>query len=768
MNVVGDTAAAVDFLCRWHGKVSRSVITIDPISGVTVRRDFEPGIASEERMRAFIEAAQGVLNIYTLVNPAKGGTSPTKDQVIAARSLHVDADLKDLGGDPDAALARLRAMEPRPSIIFYSGGGYWPLWPLAKPYNGSADWREKVERANEVLHRAVGADPTCRNVNRLMRLPGTINVLNAAKRKAGREPALAYVVEADWERVFAFEEFAELTAEASREEPPRPRDDSRSGLAFYAALEFAKRRSGDYEEVRDELLTALRTDPKIAEWISEKGLAKGERELRRIWAKAAAKTAKGGWLISLRAPYDTAELMLQVKFATKDGLTTLHRHRGGYYRYDGSAYPEVDDAEIRAFAYAFLNQCRVRVLDKETKAFVEIPVKPDTKLVNDLLDALRSAAILPAEFAAPAWLAEAADLEPRDIISCANGLLHLPTRDLMPHTAAFFTHNALDYPFVADARAPAAWLAFLAQLWPDDEPSIETLQEIFGYMLVADTTQQKMFMLVGARRSGKGTIGRVLARMVGGPPNIAAPTLAGLGTNFGLQPLIGKRVGIISDARLGGRSDIAVITERLLSISGEDNITIDRKHRDAWTGSLGVRFLLLTNQLPRLDDASGALASRFVILLTRQSFLGREDPGLTDKLLVELPGILNWSIEGWERLRTRGHFLQPESGVQAIAQMEALGSPIKAFADDCLTLGPKLEVSSPNLYWKWKQWCEQNGRERAGTTQIFGRNLHAAFPQLKMEQRHTPIPTNPENKVRWYLGIGLKEAVPIIVFPDPY
>lgn len=37
-----------------------------------------------------------------------------------------------------------------------------------------------------------------------------------------------------------------------------------------------------------------------------------------------------------------------------------------------------------------------------------------------------------------------------------------------------------------------------------------SLQEMFGYLLSGDTSAQKMFMLVGPKRGGKGTIGRVL------------------------------------------------------------------------------------------------------------------------------------------------------------------------------------------------------------------------------------------------------------------
>ena len=61
--------------------------------------------------------------------------------------------------------------------------------------------------------------------------------------------------------------------------------------------------------------------------------------------------------------------------------------------------------------------------------------------------------------------------------------------------------------------------------------------------------------------------------------------MSSLSKNFGLSPLIGKPLAVISDARLGG-GDQRDALERLLSISGEDTITIDRKHRDLWTGTL--------------------------------------------------------------------------------------------------------------------------------------------------------------------------------------
>ena len=83
-----------------------------------------------------------------------------------------------------------------------------------------------------------------------------------------------------------------------------------------------------------------------------------------------------------------------------------------------------------------------------------------------------------------------------------------------------------------------------------------------------------------------------------------------------------------------------MLVERLLSISGEDSLTIDRKYEDYWFGKLDSRFMILSNELPAFGDASGAIATRFVVLALTRSWLGRENHHLTDGLLDELPGIL--------------------------------------------------------------------------------------------------------------------------------
>jgi putative DNA primase/helicase len=359
---------------------------------------------------------------------------------------------------------------------------------------------------------------------------------------------------------------------------------------------------------------------------------------------------------------------------------------------------------MRSALYAFLSEALTITRDGPAT------FKPISAKVNSILDALKMGVLQSRDKNAPFFVHPHGGRSAEGLTACNNGLLDITTRKLEAHSPYLFNVNCL--PFNYDPAAPSArlWSGFLRQLWPDDAEARQTLQEIFGLMLTAETRHQKIFMIVSPRRSGKGTIGRVLTAMLG-EDNVTDPTLSSLNGEFGLQPLIDKRAAIISDARLGRNT--TTVAERLLSISGEDALTINRKYRDHWTGRLGVRFLFLTNELPRIADTSGALASRFLVLTLKESFLGREDLTLTDKLLAELPGILNWSLRGLDRLREHGRFRIPQSSLDSVRQLEDLASPVGAFIREWCERGQDKSCNVKTLFDAYGVWCQSEGH-RAG------------------------------------------------------
>ncbi|WP_404959079.1 DUF5906 domain-containing protein [Streptomyces sp. 147326] len=295
----------------------------------------------------------------------------------------------------------------------------------------------------------------------------------------------------------------------------------------------------------------------------------------------------------------------------EQGRLLCRRWRGSWMHWTGTCWRECEDLLMRKRLYEQLEHATyVAGLDKDGLPEIRDWAPTRTKLGN-LLDALFAVTLLPTEVDAPSWIDRknaAADRSP--IVACQNGLLRIRDRALLPHTPGFF--NIVSVPFEYDRQAVAPnWDSFLRELWPDDPASIAALQEWFGYVLSGRTDQQKILLLKGPTRSGKGTIARVMKEMVG-EENIAGPPLSALGTNFGLASLIGKPLAVIADARLSG-NDSGVV-ERLLTISGEDTIDIDRKFRDIWTGKLPTRLMVLTNELPSFGDSSGVIARRFIVL----------------------------------------------------------------------------------------------------------------------------------------------------------
>lgn len=420
------------------------------------------------------------------------------------------------------------------------------------------------------------------------------------------------------------------------------------------------------------------------------------------------------------------------------------RHwRGGWWTWAGACWAEWEDAEVRAWLYHELERATFTIKDGDPK-----PWHPTRPKIANLMEALAALTHLPDTTDPPAWLrSNGKTPPPAEVISTASGLLHITTRDTRRHSPAFFNLVAVPFGYDADAPPPERWLKFLRELWPDDQESITALQQWFGYVLSGRTDLHKVLLMVGPVRSGKGTIARVLAALLG-PANVAGPTLAGLAGQFGQSALIGKPLAIISDARLSGM-DRRTVVERLLTVSGADRTTVDRKYRATWTGTLPTRLMIMSNELPAFGDASGAIASRMVTLVLTESWLRREDTTLDATLAGELPGILNWALDGLRDLAREGRLTEPESAADAIAALADLVSPVSAFVrEECERGG---EIEAARLYGHYQWWCGVNGL-RPTWSQGFGKELRAVVPRLRMAQ-----PRIEGRQVRTYVGLALNE-----------
>jgi putative DNA primase/helicase len=442
----------------------------------------------------------------------------------------------------------------------------------------------------------------------------------------------------------------------------------------------------------------------------------------------------GRLILPAGAPVPAAEEFARHCRTTADGFALLRHYRGAFYVWTGTHWAEHREEVLERELYQFLNGC---LAQKENGKIV--PYKPTKHKVGEVVHALRRGTLIPSEWEVPFWLG-GDDYKPTggELVACRNGILDLATRELTPHTPRFFTTNCIPLDFDPKAPKPKRWMQFLEEIWPEDPKkgydaeAEETLGETFGYLLTTDTRQQKLFLIKGPKRGGKGTIVFVLEQLIG-RDNVTYQTLNSMTGEFGRWPLIDKKLAVIADARLGSRNTSAV-TETLLSISGGDPQTINRKFEQFWTGRLGVRFLITTNVLPELRDASRTIASRFVLLVLTESFYDKEDTELKDKLVPELPGILNWALDGLDRLRKRGHFRQPKSSQETLRLLEDLAAPVGAFVREWCEVGKDkdgkdLSWSTKQLYRAYRAWADEAGH-KAVANNTFGKELRDVVPRL--------------------------------------
>jgi putative DNA primase/helicase len=233
-------------------------------------------------------------------------------------------------------------------------------------------------------------------------------------------------------------------------------------------------------------------------------------EYREVWADADRELFPPP-----EAPLDVAHrLYAQYRLGGK-GLKTLLAWRSGFMRWETTHWAEIDSARLRSEIYTPLGQVVYR---HKTKTDVEIrPWNPDKRKVANVTEAMQAIGHLSADVDPPSWidLHSAAESAPAQTISCKNGLLDLSTRELHKHTPAFFNVVTVPFDYQTDAADPVVWLEFLESLWPHDPDSIKLLQEYVGYVLSGRTDMQKMLLLIGPTRSGKGTIARMLTELVG-------------------------------------------------------------------------------------------------------------------------------------------------------------------------------------------------------------------------------------------------------------
>lgn len=332
-----------------------------------------------------------------------------------------------------------------------------------------------------------------------------------------------------------------------------------------------------------------------------------------------------------------------------------------------------------------------------------------------------------------------ADLDAaRGVFNLQNGILRLKDGALRPHNRDKLLTKLAGTAYDPNAKAPV-WQAFLASVTGGDQELQTYLQAMVGYMLTASTREQCIFFLYGDGSNGKSTFLDVLADLFGSyAMNAQSETITARRTTEGprtdIARLKGARLVTISECPADVWLDEAMVKQ----LTGGDTVTARYLYGREFEFKPEFKLIMATNHKPRIRGTDSGIWRRIRLVPFTQTIPeSKQDLQLPDKLAAELPGILNWALDGLRLWLTRSNNgrrrgLPPCAAVDAAtAEYRGEQDRLKQFLDDCLMQLPGYTVQASVLYQVYRKWCEENGERYPLSGNKFGREISKVLPRVK-------------------------------------
>jgi P4 family phage/plasmid primase-like protien len=291
--------------------------------------------------------------------------------------------------------------------------------------------------------------------------------------------------------------------------------------------------------------------------------------------------------------------------------------------------------------------------------------------------------------------------DPRDYICLANGVYDVNARELVPHSPDRIFLNKWDVSFDASAECPR-WLAFIDDVLSTDTDRMK-LQEFVGYTLMGwDYSYQKALFIVGPTASGKSTMIKVIQAMLGDDSFASITPQQLIYNEYAPARLYAKKANFRSDIP----ADSIKNTGMLKEIIGGDKIWANVKYKEPFEFEPKAKHYYAANQLPKIGESDEAFFRRVMLLPVPTTVPADDrDPHLVEKLVEELPGILNWALEGMHRLVEQRLFTGDMSPFATESTWQEWGNSVGRFEQIALRSG-ETHIPKSDIYAAYLEFCD--------------------------------------------------------------
>ncbi|MFT5005966.1 MAG: putative DNA primase/helicase, partial [Paracoccaceae bacterium] len=295
-----------------------------------------------------------------------------------------------------------------------------------------------------------------------------------------------------------------------------------------------------------------------------------------------------------------------------------------------------------------------------------------------------------------------------EAVNCLNGEIELQEGRWLvrPHCRENYRTTQIPVKYDRGADAPL-FRAFLEQVFQDDADKADKIKstlELMGYTLMSHASHEKFVMLIGPGANGKSVLLAVLEGLLG-PENVAGVQPSNFENRFQRAHLHQKLANIVTELKQGE----VIADAELKAITSGEPATVEHKFQNPFVMRPFSTCWFGTNHMPHTRDFSEALFRRATILQFNRTFtLHEQDPKLKEKILTELPGILNTTLEAYANALTDG-FTQPQSSDDAKKEWRLEADQVAQFVDDNCQCSVGARAPVADVYRAYESWAMENG-----------------------------------------------------------
>jgi len=716
-----------------------------------------------QHLGKLIEAALAIgnkANVYVrvtpLAKPPNYGRGLEKHS-IGSSVLWVDYDSYD---NPLKGLTDLQTLEKPPTMIVNSGNGLHAYWSL-KQFETDLD---AIKSRNYGLISALNSGNTsdiadsCYDLARILRLPGTYNI----KRD---KPLLCTVVDYDPSRVYDLSDFPAVSCPENALEVwdslPLPGDfaetikerDPKLWKRIYSdasarKLDIPLKANGSIDRSRNDAFIAIRLlglgyPPETIlsvlmhdEWLS----GDKYRETKRYdYVVMTVNKAVRSFSTS-EDRYFIKSAFLASKLV--DDLSAAHQFifvAERLFRYDNGVYLADGEQWVKAEIVKRLGRRWDKRHSDGAVRYVIDGAHTPQESVNQITE---HANVL-------------------------NGMLHLPTLELLPHSPSYLSLSQVPVTWNPDANTSAID-KFVSEILPED--AIPVFWEFFGSAFITGRYFPKHFLvLCGPGDTGKSKLLELMGRFYGKRNMSATPFQTLADNQFAAARLFGKMVNLFSDLSQSeaGNADF------IKTLTGDDVITAERKFKEGFEFKSTARLAFTANHFPKVKSPDEYYFRRAMLIWCSNLFdRSKADPAIVDKLSTpeNFSAILLRLVQGWQRLIANNGLSEAASIAQTNAEYRFQADTVAGFWHAC-PFDPDASVDKQTAYQVYRQVCQAANRKEV-SDDLFYKRTADMLERLGMRSSHDmikPATLDADQVRQWrYHGRKMPQSATLTIALNPH